>query len=57
MVAGLILIVSGLLFIGLGLFSEMYVFSLGDRRRAYSISGRHLPEGATTSPAKYHKRY
>jgi glycosyltransferase involved in cell wall biosynthesis len=57
LVMGLILIVGGLMFIGLGLFSEMYIFSLGDRRRAYSIQDRRLPNNVMTSPMRLHKRY
>jgi glycosyltransferase involved in cell wall biosynthesis len=57
LVMGLILIVSGLLFIGLGLVSEMHVFSLGDRRRAYSIQERHLPHNVTMTPMPLRKRY
>ena len=57
LIMGLILIVSGLLFIGLGLVSEMHIFSLGDRRRAYSIQERRLPNNVTTTPMRLHKRY
>ncbi|HEX9593712.1 MAG TPA: glycosyltransferase family 2 protein [bacterium] len=57
LVMGLILIVSGLLFIGLGLVAEMHIFSLGDRRRAYSIQERRLPYNLTTTPMHLHKRY
>jgi len=57
LVMGLILIVGGLMFIGLGLFSEMYIFSLGDRRRAYSIQDRRLPNNVMTTPMRLHKRY
>ncbi|MGD2063875.1 MAG: glycosyltransferase family 2 protein [Nitrospirota bacterium] len=57
LVMGLVLIVSGLLFIGLGLVSEMHIFSLGDRRRAYSIQERYLPNNVTTTPMPLRKRY
>ena len=54
--AGAIFLVGGMVLVGMGLLAELYVHTLGDRRRAYSIRERLLPEGITGAPINARKR-
>jgi len=54
--AGAIFFVGGMVLVGMGLLAELYVHTLGNRRHAYSIRERLLPEGITGSPINARKR-
>ena len=55
--AGAILLVGGMILVGMGLLAELYVHTLGERRRAYSIRERLLPHSVTGSPMEVRRRF
>jgi len=55
--AGAVFLVGGMILVGMGPLAELYLHSLGDRRRAYSIRERLLPGHVAGSPMQVRKRF